>query len=1089
MKRWASVYAALTLALALGLFLAGPSSADVTVTPLVEGFETSVPPADWGYGSCNGNLNVNNPCVTSANEFWDKRSVSEYPSGIVPHTGSGMARFNAYEASLPWSGFIGWDELGYEGAGPTPIQIPLFAQLPLLKFWKYNQCANVADTAKELNVGVAISGGGSVFWSSVYGNPIDRCDLSKPQNQWVEYVIDLSNTNPVNLGFDFRGFSIYPIFQGLKDGSATAHRDILIDDVRIEWQCAGDALSVSSPATPAAVATLPYTGTVTISGGRGDGNYTLISWTHISGPGGGGWISNVTQAAPGSKTINITSALGPGTTNIGDHVIRLTVTDDCQVNKFDVTVTVQPYDCASYPDMTLTPASGALAVGNVGVPGYSQPFTIGSTKPGATQWLIEPQVANTLPPGLTLPGMGVGTTKNLTGTPSYPGIYDFYLMVSDDKGCQSGPFGPYYLEVDGACPAPIGQITPVGTPFVLPAAQEMHSYSFGGIWLNLNAGTPDPTARPYTFDISAGSLPPGMTISVNPDGRSATIAGTPPDGSAGTYNFTVRATDQLGSCSVTGDFRIVVNNFDCNPSMIISPADLPQGTVGTPYSQTLTMPGAPTPITFAVTNGSLPPGLSLSAGGLLSGTPTAAGTYNFEVTATDSLGCQGVKQYALSVGCPAISVDPAAMPSGTVGTPYSQTISATGGNPPYSFNMISGALPNGLSFAAPVISGTPTAAETRDFTVRVTDSLGCQVDKPYSLTVNCPNITLTPTTLPNGTVGTAYDQTLGAAGGTAPYSFSLTAGQLPTGLNLLGTGRILGTPTDDGAFSFTIRATDAYGCTGEAGYDVSIGCLTISISPTSLPNGTVGTSYTATLTVTGGTAPHTFAVSSGSLPDGLDLLSDGTITGVPVASGTFNFTVVVTDSLGCTSSRAYTVVISCPTISLSPASLPAGSTGHAYSQTITASGGTAPYTFQVTSGNLPAGLSLAANGTLSGTPAVTSVGSYSFTVRATDANGCSGTKNYTLQINPGWAPVSISSITKVAGTGFKLDINGSGFQPGVVVKIGSQVWPTVDYKSSSQLRLKGTGLRALFPKGVPVTVTVTNPDGGTASYTYTRGRG
>jgi hypothetical protein len=362
------------------------------------------------------------------------------------------------------------------------------------------------------------------------------------------------------------------------------------------------------------------------------------------------------------------------------------------------------------------------------------------------------------------------------------------------------------------------------------------------------------------------------------------------------------------------------------------------------------------------------------------------------------------------------------------------------------------------------------------------------VDKPYSLTINCPNITLTPTTLPNGTVGTAYDQTLGAAGGTGPYSFSLTAGHLPTGLNLLGTGRILGTPTDDGAFDFTIRATDAYGCTGEAGYNVSIGCPTISIGPPSLPNGTVGTSYTATLTVTGGTAPHTFAVSSGSgpLPAGLDLLSNGTITGVPVASGTFNFTVVVTDSFGCTSSRAYTVVISCPTISLSPASLPAGSTGHAYSQTITASGGTAPYTFQVTSGNLPAGLSLAANGALSGTPAVTSVGSYSFTVRATDANGCSGTKNYTLQINPGWAPVSISSITKVAGTGFKLDINGSGFQPGVVVKIGSQVWPTVDYRSSSQLRLKGTGLRALFPKGVPVTITVTNPDGGVATRTYTR---
>jgi hypothetical protein len=218
----------------------------------------------------------------------------------------------------------------------------------------------------------------------------------------------------------------------------------------------------------------------------------------------------------------------------------------------------------------------------------------------------------------------------------------------------------------------------------------------------------------------------------------------------------------------------------------------------------------------------------------------------------------------------------------------------------------------------------------------------------------------------------------------------------------------------------------------------------------------------------------------------LNLLSNGTITGVPVASGTFNFTVVVADSLGCTSSKAYTVVISCPTISLSPASLPAGTTGHAYSQTITASGGTAPYTFQVTSGNLPAGLSLAANGVLSGTPAATSAGSYSFTVRATDANGCSGTQNYTLQINPGSAPVSITSIDKAPVYGFKLDVKGSGFQSGLSVKIGNTTWTNYVYKSSSWIRLRGTGLKALFPKGVPVTVTVTNPDGGTASYPYTR---
>jgi hypothetical protein len=984
-------------------------------------------------------------------EYWDRRGISEYPSGIVPHSGSYMARWNAYIADI--NGFGAADDLGYLGPGAAGIKIPSGAMNPILTFWKYNSCEYLGDTANDLKVRITDSTG--LKQDHVV---VERCDSSKAENQWVQYVFDLSAFGAGST--DFRGTTIYPMFTGTLDGSATSHLDILIDDVAIQWQCTGDTLSVSSAFSPAAIKHLTYTGYAPILGGSGAFTLTVNSRPDWS-----------TVTLDGTR-IKITGT----PTSAGPDLVNVTVEDGCQaVQNFDIAVQVQPFPCSNY-NTTLDPAGGSLPTGFTTV-AYTQNFIINSTVPTATSWKLSPVQSGSIPSGLNFSAMGP-SPATLVGSPDYPGTFSFQVTVEDNEGCIYGPFGPYSLEVRGSCPAGLSL-----TGGALPGGTEGQSYTTSQ---SLTVGaTLDTSVYPFTFTVTSGTLPDGLTLTRNADGKSFTIAGKPIDGTAGSYAFDVTAVDYWGNCTATASYTLTVAPFDCGWG-VISPPTLPQGTVGGPYSVVLTASGPP-PHTFEKIGGDLPPGLSLNATtGEISGVPTTPGTYTFQVRARDNFTCPAEKEYSISVDCPGIVVDPPALLDGIVGFPYSRALSATGGNAPYTYTRVAGALPPGLGLVGDTISGTPTVEGTWDFTIRVTDAYGCSVNKPYSLRVNCPAITLSPSTLPSGLVNVWYDQTLAAAGGTAPYSFSLTAGHLPTGLNLLGTGRILGTPTDDGAFSFTIRATDAYGCSGQAGYNVSIGCPTISIGPASLPSGTVGTSYTATLTVTGGTAPHTFAVSSGSLPDGLDLLSNGTITGVPLASGTFNFTVVVADSLGCTSSRAYTVVISCPTISLSPASLPAGTTGHAYSQTITASGGTAPYTFQVTSGNLPAGLSLAANGTLSGTPAVTSVGSYSFTVRATDANGCSGTKNYTLQINPGWAPVSISSITKVAGTGFKLDINGSGFQPGVVVKIGSEVWPNVHYKSSSQLRLKGTGLRALFPKGVPVTVTVTNPDGGTASYTYTR---
>src|SRR5207248_11566833 len=111
----------------------------------------------------------------------------------------------------------------------------------------------------------------------------------------------------------------------------------------------------------------------------------------------------------------------------------------------------------------------------------------------------------------------------------------------------------------------------------------------------------------------------------------------------------------------------------------------------------------------------------------------------------------------------------------------------------------------------------------------------------------CPTITITSATLPAGTVNTAYTQTLTASGGTASFTFTLSAGTLPTGVTLSTAGLLSGTPTQSGTFTVTVRATDANGCSGTQSYSLVINCPTTTLSPTTLPSGTVGTAYNQTI--------------------------------------------------------------------------------------------------------------------------------------------------------------------------------------------------------------------------------------------------
>lgn len=271
-------------------------------------------------------------------------------------------------------------------------------------------------------------------------------------------------------------------------------------------------------------------------------------------------------------------------------------------------------------------------------------------------------------------------------------------------------------------------------------------------------------------------------------------------------------------------------------------------------------------------------------------------------------------------------------------------------------------------------------------------------------------LTITTGSLPNGTVGVAYSVTLQVTGGTSPYTWSVSQGSLPSWATLnASTGAITGTPNAAGTITLTFRATDSNNVTTQTN------SLTLAIAPaapppltittSSLPSGTVGVAYSASLQASGGTPPYTWSVSQGSLPSWATLNANtGAITGTPNAAGTTALTFSVTDSnnvITQTSSLNLTIAPAAPPpLAITTPSLPSGTVGATYSTTLQASGGTPPYTWSISSGLLPAWASLnTSTGAITGTPNVS--GTTSFTAQVTDSESpvVSKTQNLSITVN------------------------------------------------------------------------------------------
>ncbi|MGD0731480.1 MAG: putative Ig domain-containing protein, partial [Terracidiphilus sp.] len=688
-----------------------------------------------------------------------------------------------------------------------------------------------------------------------------------------------------------------------------------------------------------------------------------------SGGAGGSYTYSATGLPPG-LTMSSSGVISGTPTASGTYNYTVTITDTggmqgsgrcSHQGTLNCTITVTPGVSASCLTIDAVQGDAIVAATLVGSGGSGGPYTFTATG---------------LPAGLTLSSSGT-----ISGTPTVSGTFNYTVTITDSKGDK------------GTLNCSITVLPPVTTSCVTFTA--VQGVAITPVSLTGSGGA----GGSYTY--SATGLPPGLTMS-----SSGVISGTPT--ASGTYNYTVTITDTGGMqgggrCSHQGTLNCTIT-VTPGVSATCLTIDAVQGDAI--VAATLTASGGSgTGYTFTATG--LPAGLTISSTGTISGTPTVSGTFNYTVTITDSKGDKGTLNCSITV-LPPVTTSCVTFTAvqGVAITPVSLTGSGGAGG---SYTYSASGLPPGLTMSSSgVISGTPTASGTYNYTVTITDTGGMQGGGRCSHqgTLNC-TITVTPgvsascLTIDAVQGDAIVAATLTASGGSGT-GYTFTATGLPAGLTISSTGTISGTPTVSGTFSYTVTITDSKGEKG-----------TLNCSITVLPPVTTGcVTFTAvqgvaitpvTLTGSGG-AGGSYTYSATGLPPGLTMSSSGVISGTPTSSGTYNYTVTITDTggmqgsgrcshkgtLNCTITVTPGVVASCVSINATQ--------GYAITATtLTASGGSGSgYTFTAT--GLPAGLSISSSGTISGTP--TANGTFNYTVTITDSKGNKGTLNCSITVAP-----------------------------------------------------------------------------------------
>ncbi len=437
----------------------------------------------------------------------------------------------------------------------------------------------------------------------------------------------------------------------------------------------GAALTVTTASLPDARVNAAYVATLEAAGGTPPYSWSLVDGflpPEITLAPDGTLSGTPSVAGSYSATFRVTDSSTPSKATTAS--IGLTATADAQ--------SLQIFAFNSIPG------------GAVGSPFYVEFLAMNGNKPYV--WSV---ASGAVPPGLSLDAAGT-----LSGTPTAPGRYTFVVQVTDSSNPPLVAQQQFTVDVFAA---PLSIMT-----VSLPSGVVGIPYAYA---VAVNGG-----AKPYAWSVGAGSLPPGLAL----DQATGAITGTP--AAAGLFAFTIQVTDSSNPTKTDSrDFRI--NTASSSNELTITTTAFPDGVRGVPYSMTLTGAGGTTPYAWS-TSGSPPPGLTLDpATGVVAGTPTATGWFNFTVKVTDSTtpAQNWSHQFTINVYAPlqVWGFPSVWLPIAVVNSPYSASIGDIGGALPYSCALLSGSVPPGLALNADCsFSGTPTEAGSWGFSIQLSDS-------------------------------------------------------------------------------------------------------------------------------------------------------------------------------------------------------------------------------------------------------------------------------------------------------------------------------------------------------------------------------
>ncbi len=387
-------------------------------------------------------------------------------------------------------------------------------------------------------------------------------------------------------------------------------------------------------------------------------------------------------------------------------------------------------------------------------------------------------------------------------------------------------------------------------------------------------------------------------------------------------------TDRSARCALATAVLLALEMAACGGSSFSAPAPAVSVILAPSASRTLDA-GQALALTASVANDGAGKGVSwsMTGGGALSQETTTAATYTAPanvtaataamITATSVASATAAASLAVTVN-PDPTVATASLPPATVNTAYSATLRATGGTGALTWSVSAGALPGWarLDATTGVVSGTPTTPGTAGLSVIATDSLGAaSAPQALNLAASTPPLAVATTSLPKATAGAAYSATLQATGGTAPITWSVSAGALPGWARLnASSGVVSGTPPAAGSASFTVQAQDSTSATATQALTLAVNApARLAVTTAALPAATIGTAYSTTLQAMGGVGPYTWSVSSGTLPTWASLSASGIITGTPTASGSASFGVQVQDAQSTPATATQALTLAVPT--------------------------------------------------------------------------------------------------------------------------------------------------------------------------------